>query len=211
MKTLEEIKEHLSEVGYNKQAMLQIEAFLLGGGMITQNEELDFIKGKGDFEDFMEWYTTDENWEFEKGAYIHVEDGMDVLVISNVYDGKFIGTNGKNIHQYEVTKETRPCLDKEIEKINTTLCKNGVMYFPYCDEFEPFKSVNELSEEEKDELLLENIVKVNSEQIDKLEIKCHEAIDNLAAALHSRETDIQEFNALVGSLKSLIELGKLYE
>lgn len=204
MKTLEEIKEHLSEVGYNKQAMLQIEAFLLGGGMIRPNEELEFIKGKGDFEDFMEWYVNDEEEdskfdddEFTKGDFIHVEDGIDVLCLSDLFNGQFVGTTGTIIHKYELTKDSRPCFEEEILKIEKALEDNGVEFCYDCDELEPYS----IKEEED----------IPSECLDCLEIRCKEAIENIVANLHGGEIAKEEKECLLDSLNVLAELGKMYE
>lgn len=203
MKTLEEVKEHLSEVGYNRQAMMQIEAFLLGGGMITPNEELDFMKGKGDFEDFMEWYVYDDEEElveeeYEKGDYIHVQDDMNVLCVSDVINGKFVGTNGTMVHQYELTNESRFCNDEEQEAIEVKLKDNGITYCYECEELEPIVEVKEEND-------------IPSECLDCMEAQCHEAIENIVANLHSKEISGLERMMVIDSLKALIILGKAYE
>lgn len=199
MKTLEEIKEHLSEVGYTTNAMLQIEGFLIGGEHIAPNEEITFKRGEKDFEYFMEWFldnkTIDE--EYEKGDYIHVEDEVDVLCLSDVEDGKFVGTSGKIIHQYGLTKDSRFCNEEEIRKVDERLKAHGIAYCHVGEELYPI-----IDEEENE---------IPSECLDCMETQCHEAIENIVANLHAKEIGGLEKTMVVDSLKILIELGKMYE
>lgn len=200
MKTLEEIKEHLSVVGYNRQAMMQIEVFALGGGLITPNYEFDFIRGNGDFDDFMKWYVTDDECveeKYAKGDYIHVQDDIDVLCLTEVIDGFFGGTDGCKVLQYRLTDVSRPCSEYERASIDAKLKDNGLMYCHECEELEliyPFA--------EKD---------ISNECIDCIEENCHQAIENIIANLHSKEIQGEEKDAVIKSLNALIQLGKMYE
>ncbi len=199
MKTLEEIKEHLSEVGYTTKAMLQIESFLIAVEYFTRNEEYTFKRGEKGFEDFMAWLLDNESVdeEYEKGDYIHVQDGIDVLCLTEVIDGFFGGTNGEKIGQYQLKKESRLCNEDEQATIDAKLKNRGLIYCQECEELEPIEPL-----EEND---------ISSECLDCMETQCHEAIENIIANLHAKEIQNEEKDALIKSLKSLIKVGKMYE
>lgn len=201
MKTLEEVKKYLNEVGHSQFAIHKIEGFLLGNGMLGKDYEMEYMIGGNDFDDFMNWFNGKtktgkkfDDDEFQKGDFIHVEKGIDVICLSDVFDGKFVGTNGTIIHKYEFTNESRPCDEKEMQAIKDKLKEQGVCFCFECDELEP------LYEKE-----------VIGEYLDELEIRCKESIENIFANLHGGDLKKVEKDMLVGCMESLCVLGKEYE
>jgi hypothetical protein len=95
MKTIEEIKQHLKEVGYTKSALKNIRFYLLGQDIIDNVDEIAFNvpRGQNHFEDFLMWFKTDEEddedynvldtvLEFVNGKHkvlIHVVEILDAL------------------------------------------------------------------------------------------------------------------------------------
>lgn len=133
MKTLEEVKAHVNVVGYNQLAIHKIEGFLLGNGLLGGDFEMEYMIGESDFDDFRKWFNEETkneiDWnEFGYGDFIHVEEGMDVLVLSGIYEGKFVGTNGNILHLFEVTESSRPCNEEEIEAVHIKMNDNGVRF-----------------------------------------------------------------------------------
>lgn len=174
MKTLEEVKAHLVEVGYNREDMPRIEGFLFGKGLYEGDEfEIEYIDGYHDFYDFKDWFNGEENkktpidWsEFGFGDFIHVEKDLNVFVLGDIYDGKFIGTTGNIVHLFALTNESRPCYEHEIEIVENKLKENGVAYC--CDEgeFIPFDKCEQCKlERSKD--LLEGQLKANMKELRK--------------------------------------------
>lgn len=167
MKTLEEVKAHLLEVGYRNDEIPVIEGFLFGKGLCEGEEfEVEFIVGDNNFFDFKDWFDGNENpkskidWEdFSIGDFIHVEKDMDVLLLSDIYNGKFVGTTGNIIHQFNVTEESRPCDEDEIGNVIKKLENNGIDFRFVTDELVP---CGVRSEVEKNKLK-ENISKTREE------------------------------------------------
>lgn len=134
MKTLEEVKAHLLEVGYRNDEIPIIEGFLFGKGLYEGEEfEIEYIDGDNDFYDFKDWFEGKEqpkskiDWnDFSIGDFIHVEKDMDVLLLSDIYNGKFVGTTGNIIHQFNITEESRPCDEDEMGKVIAKLQNNGI-------------------------------------------------------------------------------------
>jgi len=145
MKTLEEVKAHLVEVGYNREDMSRIEGFLFGKGLYEGDEfEIEYIDGYHDFYDFKDWFNGEEktkepiDWsEFGFGDFIHVEGDLNVIVLGDIYDGKFVGTTGNIVHLFELTNESRPCDEREIELVENKLKVNGVTFCGDVEEFVP--------------------------------------------------------------------------
>lgn len=227
MKTIKEINEHLLKVGYTCRSMNRICDFL--DGIIEKDEfEVEFTLGENEFEDFKEWFNSEEvkkhkfaDDEFMKGDFIHVEKDLDVLVLSDLVDGHFVGTNGTIIHQYELTDESRPCNEYEIKKVENHLEDNGVAFCYDCDELEPtnlkkistFEEAEKLCEENKKLIneLLRDVFAEKSKSYDKIEIEAKEAIENIIANLHESKITNGEREQLDAALDILIELGKMYE
>ena len=60
MKTIEEIREHLTKTAYTKEAVTKIMGFLISAGLKGDNEQLRVVYGASTFEDFLEWIDNDE-------------------------------------------------------------------------------------------------------------------------------------------------------
>lgn len=160
MKTLEEVKAHLVKVGYNHHDMPRIEGFLFGKGLYEGDEfEIEYIDGNHDFYDFKDWFEGKEKQEssidwsdFGRGDFIHVEKDLDALVLSDIYNGAFVGTTGSIIHKFVLTNESRPCYENEIDKVLAKLEYNGVDFLFNEDELVPHGAVksskNNVIEEE---------------------------------------------------------------
>lgn len=55
MKTIEEIKVHLTKTAYTEEAITKIMGFLIGAGLKEANEQLHVVYGASTFEDFLNW------------------------------------------------------------------------------------------------------------------------------------------------------------
>lgn len=231
MKTLEEVKKHLHEVGYTTNSACLIRGFLIGAEIAMLSDELVFKSGLNKFTDFLEWYVEDEEEKDELckddvgfGTYLHVQGGIDVIVLSNVYNNEFVALSGKTIVKYVwIEGETRLCTQEEADKIDSFLQKHDIVFCPYCEQFEPFQehdglkglkedveALNELNKTFQ-EMLGEEKEKYDSEYMDALEEACHEAIDNIASNFHCGNIDDEVKDKVVDALKVLVELGKTYE
>ena len=149
MKTLDEVKAHLGNVGYKSNEIPIIEGFLFGKGLYEGDEfEMEFIFGDNNFFDFKDWFNGEEeknkpeiDWsEFGFGDFIHVQDGIDVVLLGGIYDGKVVCFNGKNIFRLVLIDQSRPCNEQEIESLVSTMNRNGIDYCFVKNEF-VYKSV----------------------------------------------------------------------
>ena len=61
MKTIEEIREHLTKTAYTEEAVTKIMGFLIGAGLKGDKEQLFVVYGASTFEDFLEWINDDES------------------------------------------------------------------------------------------------------------------------------------------------------
>ncbi len=125
MKTLKEVKAHVDKVGYNQLAIQKIEGFLLGYGLLGKEFEMEYMIGERDFDDFITWFNSEEkpkeeiDWdEFGFGDFIHVQDGIDVILLGGIHDEKIVCVNDRcEVKWLVVTDETRPCNEDEIESL----------------------------------------------------------------------------------------------
>ena len=147
MKTLEEVKAHVDQVGYNQLAIQKIEGFLLGNGLLGEEFEMEYMIGERTFDDFRTWFNMEEenkseiDWsEFGFGDFIHVQKGIDVVLLGGIYDGKVVCFNGKNIFRLVLIDQSRPCNEQEIESLVSTMNRNGNDYCFVKNEF-VYKSV----------------------------------------------------------------------
>lgn len=165
MKTLEEVKAHLAKVGYRHNEIPIIEGFLFGKGLYEGDEfENEYIDGERNFYDFKDWFNGEEqtktpiDWsEFGFGDYIHVEGDLNVIALGDIHDGKFVGTTGKIVHLFELTNESRPCDEQEIESIDSKLKENGIYFCCIRDEFSPSDKYEECELEKKNDYLKEKL------------------------------------------------------
>jgi hypothetical protein len=171
MKTLNEVKKHCSKNGYEKSAMFKICGWLVAKGIKNEKEIIRYKVGDGTFSDFVEWFESEDEYDFEemeRGECIHVEDGVDVMILSPVYDGEFVGiTVESTISPFKITEKSRPCTEEEERMVVNALHEKGVHFCPQCEELEPyydsFSSANERLNAladicEKEDVLAGNVV-----------------------------------------------------
>ena len=143
MKTLEEVKEHVNKIGYNQLAIHKIEGFLLGNGLLGEGFEMEYMIGERDFDDFRTWFNCKEekkseiDWsEFGFGDFIHVQEGVDVVLLGGIHDEKIVCVNdGCKVNCLLVTDETRPCNEDEIESLIEEFNKRGIDFCFVNNEF----------------------------------------------------------------------------
>jgi hypothetical protein len=146
MKTLDEVKAHLAKVGYRSNAIPVIEGFLFGKGLYEGDEfEMEFIFGDNNFFDFKDWFNgkdekkSEIDWsEFGFGDFIHVQEGIDVVLLGGICGRYFACFNGKQATTLVLTEESRPCNEDEIEKVVRQLNANGLNFCFVDNEFKPF-------------------------------------------------------------------------
>lgn len=125
MKTLEEVKAHLAKEGYNPEDTPRIEGFLFGSGLFEGDEfEIEYMSGTNSFFDFKDWFNgkdekkSEIDWsEFGFGDFIHVQDGIDVVLLGGIYDGNVVCCDSESIFKLFVTDQSRPCNEEEIESL----------------------------------------------------------------------------------------------
>lgn len=144
MKTLEEVKAHVDKVGYNQLAIQKIEGFLVGYGLLGEEFEMEYMMGKHDFDDFITWFNSEEkpkeeiDWdEFCFGDFIHVQDGIDVVLLGVVCDGKLVGFDSDRVRVLSLTNESRPCNESEVDEFYSVLRKKGILFASGFSEFNP--------------------------------------------------------------------------
>lgn len=180
MKTLDEVKAHVDKVGYNQLAIQKIEGFLLGNGLLGEEFEMEYMIGERTFDDFRTWFNGEEHqetpidWsEFGFGDFIHVQEGIDVVLLGGIYDGKVVCFNGKNIFRLVLIDQSRPCNEQEIESLVSTMNRNGIDYCFVKNEF-VYKSVcccdcSECNFTEKENQPIEELKKNYDEMCDLAE------------------------------------------
>ena len=97
--------------------------------------EIEYISGNHDFYYFKDWFNGEEktktpiDWsELGYGDFIHVEEGLNVIALGDIYKGKFVGTSNNGTYVYELTSESRPCDELEIEEVENSLKEKGISY-----------------------------------------------------------------------------------
>lgn len=151
MKTLDEVKAHLNSVGYKNDEIPIIEGFLFGKGLYEGDEfEIEFIVGSRNFFDFKDWFNgkdekkSEIDWsEFGFGDFIHVQDGIDVVLLGCIHDEKIVCVTDRcAVKIFIVTDETRPCNEEEIEKVVKRFNANGLNFCFIDNEFKPYTMCN---------------------------------------------------------------------
>ena len=141
MKTLEEVKAHVDKFGYNQLAIQKIEGFLLGNGLLGEEFEMEYMIGERTFDDFRTWFNSEKNdeckkeidWnEFGLGDFIHVQDGIDAVLLGGIHDDYMVCVNDRcEVKRFIVNDETRPCNEEEMESLMKALNKCGIAFcFP---------------------------------------------------------------------------------
>lgn len=144
MKTLEEVKAHVNVVGYSQSAIDSIEGFLTGKDMLSEDTEIEYMIGDKTFFDFKTWFDSEVkkkseiDWsEFGFGDFIHVQDGVDVVLLGGIYGCVFVGFNGEQVVDLVLTKESRPCNEEEIDMMIRRLNAHGLNFCFVDNEFKP--------------------------------------------------------------------------
>lgn len=199
MKNLNEVKKYLFNVGHKQDSIYKIEGFLIEKGLLGKDFEMEYMVGDNSFNDFKNWFDSvksqPEDDEFGYGDFIHIDDNIgNVLCLSSVCRGNFIGTDGASILSYSMNNNSRPCVEDEIDKVVEAMHENGVDFILDVNEFVPYCESQE-----------------DSNDIDALEIQSKEAIENITAALLSNEIDDDERAMVIQAMHTLVELGKMYE
>ena len=181
MKTWNEVEKHLAKVGYTTKSVDRIISFLIGADILdAQDYEIEYIEGKHDFLDFIEWFKSAEEYEMNDNDFEH-----------------------------EIDKEMEAEL-KELAKLTKELEESLGNY----EDGNPFKklaqAVVEMSNEVAKQVSSKN-EKTCEECYDCLEVKAHEALDNIFASLHEGKLDKDEQEVLVDSMNALVQLGNEYE
>lgn len=150
MKTLDEVKAHLGNVGYKSNEIPIIEGFLFGKGLYEGDEfEMEFIFGDNNFFDFKDWFNGEDekkseiDWsEFGFGDFIHVQEGIDVVLLGGIHGRCFACFNGEQATTLVLTYESRPCNEEEIEKVVKRFNDNGLNFCFVDNEFKPYTMCN---------------------------------------------------------------------
>lgn len=143
MKTLDEVKAHVNKVGYNQLAIQKIEGFLLGNGLLGEDFEMEYMIGERDFDDFRTWFNGTEkkkpeiDWsEFGFGDFIHVQEGIDGVLLGGIHDEKIVCVNDRcEVKCFFVTDETRPCNEEEMESLIKALNEGEITFCFANNEF----------------------------------------------------------------------------
>ena len=149
MKTLEEVKAHVNVVGYSKSAIDSIEGFLIGKDMLSEDTEIEYMIGDKTFFDFKTWFDSEVkkkseiDWdEFGFGDFIHVQEGIDVVLLGGIHGRCFACFNGEQATTLVLTDESRPCNEEEIEKVVKRFNANGLNFCFVDNEFKPYTMCN---------------------------------------------------------------------
>lgn len=203
MKTLEEVKAHVDKVGYNQLAIQKIEGFLLGNGLLGEEFEMEYMIGERTFDDFKTWFNGEEHqetpidWsEFGFGDFIHVQEGIDVVLLGGIHGRCFACFNGEQATTLVLTDESRPCNEEEIEKVVKRFNANGLNFCFVDNEFKPYTMCNYCAgcKEETE----------NSKEIDELN-KSYKELCEIADSM-------SEDNPFKSVAKTIVEsLGKMVD
>lgn len=155
MKTLEEVKKHIHEVGYTDTAQLRIAGFLVGVGVKDEHEIIVFRNGVNEFSTFLHWFNNSSTElkvkAYQDGKWFDVTfdeicgnlkkcnpvicDGvMPDEILTKIFDELGIGNNeSKNKSNKSKERELSIIDSMGLDKINPIALSN-----------EALKAVNEL-------------------------------------------------------------------
>lgn len=140
MKTIEEIKKHLSDVMYDAYARHAIYGFLVGNGDIEDGEYIDWkTDDEKDFSEFMDWYKSPKCYFDQDGSdfiskeaedeiindmekyvkYLHMQKGLQEIegVISELQESNSKGSPLNEI-VLELAKGTRETILEKIKNLD---------------------------------------------------------------------------------------------
>ena len=155
MKTLEEVKKHIHEVGYTDTAQLRIAGFLVGVGVKDEHEIIVFRNGVNEFSTFLHWFNNsstelkakdyqDSKWfditfdeickNLKKYNPVICDGVVPDEIIAKIFDELGIGNNeSKNNSNKSKERELSIIDSMGLDKIN-----------PIALSTESLKAVNEL-------------------------------------------------------------------
>jgi hypothetical protein len=198
-KNYKEIKEHLYLTGYSNEAIGKICGWLIGRGFKSADKAICYKKGSHTFEDFLNWYNGKNNNLplIEKGDFVHIEDNVDVLCLTEQEGNFFIGTNGILLQRYELKDDSRFCSDEEVEVLEARLKKNGVRYCQDCNDIE---------------VILDNEGVTYNENSEEWKQKCIDAVKVIVEHIDNDDS-IGEYEKVVttDALNLLIQISNMYE
>lgn len=197
-KDYKEIVDHLYLFGYKDEAIDKICGWMIGSGLKSAEEKILYKKGNRTFEDFLNWYNSKDEKTLEvlKGDFIHIDDKLDVLALTELEGNRFVGTNGVTLQCYELKKDSRFCFDSEIQPIEARLKKNGIYYCMDCNDLEV------ITED------FNNNKKVEFNECNK---KCNEVVDMIAKNLKDDNANSYERDVTSAAIDLLIQLVSKYE
>lgn len=205
MKTLEEVKAHVHCVGYNQLAIQKIEGFLLGNGLLGEELEMEYMIGERTFDDFRAWFNSEKkeeckqeiDWnEFGFGDFVHVQDGIDVILLGRVRGSGMIVTDGRRVMPLRLTPTSRPCNEKEIDAVIDSLKNVGINFCFVNNEFVPNSMCKECEKHIETQQVNEAIDELNNN---------YEQLCEIAES-------ISEGNPFKGFANSIVEiLGKMVD
>ena len=102
--------------------------------------------GERTFDDFRAWFNSEKkeeckqeiDWnEFGFGDFVHVQDGIDVILLGRVRGSGMIVTDGRRVMPLRLTPTSRPCNEKEIDTVIDSLKNVGINFCFVNNEFVP--------------------------------------------------------------------------
>lgn len=186
MKTLEEVKAHLAKNGYNPEDMPRIEGFLFGSGLFEGDEfEIEYMGGTNSFFDFKDWFNgkdeqkSEIDWsEFGFGDFIHVQEGVDVVLLGGINGCVFVGYNGEQVVDLVLTNESRPCNEDEINMMIRRMNAHGLDFCFVDNEFKPCPICYSYTECKKDTEVSKEIEELKNSYKELCEIADSMSEDN---------------------------------
>lgn len=228
MKTIKEINEHLLKNGYTSRSANRIFNFLSDKIENKEDFEIEFMFGENEFEDFKEWYEKENDSktaftddDFVKGDFIHMYNDLDVLMLSCLFNGEFVCTDGFSLLKLTLTNDARACTKEEMAKVEERLYLNGIKFCYDCDDLEPLQEqendkdvksekINDIDDDNLN-VIFSIISDLFGKDYDKIEIEAKDAIENIIANLHDNKMSPSERASLNDALNVLVQLGKMYE
>ena len=222
MKTLEEVKAHVHCVGYNQLAIQKIEGFLLGNGLLGEEFEMEYMIGERTFDDFRAWFNSEKkeeckkeiDWnEFGFGDFVHVQDGIDVILLGRVRGSGMIVTDGRRVMPLRLTHTSRPCNEKEIDAVIGSLKNVGINFCFVNNEFIPNSICKECEKCIETQQVNEAIDKLNNnyEQLCEIEESisedspfkgfAHSIVEMLGKMVDDANKSVKDDSALIDELE----------
>ena len=211
MKTLDEVKAHLGNVGYKSNEIPIIEGFLFGKGLYEGDEfEIEYMSGTHSFFDFKDWFNGEDekkseiDWsEFGFGDFIHVQEGIDVVLLGGIHGRCFACFNGEQVTTLVLKDESRPCNEEEIYIMIKRLNAHGLNFCFVDNEFKPCPICNSCTGCKKETENSREIEELNNSYKELCEIANSMSEDNPFKSV--AKTIVESLGKMVDEVK---EVGK---